>query len=146
MRAAASVADYLRALPDDRRAALEAVRRVVNEHLPPGYEEAMNWGMITWQVPLAACPDTYNGQPLMYAALASQKRYMSLHLMGIYASPAARRRFEAAYRATGKRFDAGKACVRFRKLEDLPLELVGETIAALPAAELVRLANAARRR
>ncbi|MCY4601440.1 MAG: DUF1801 domain-containing protein [Acidobacteria bacterium] len=144
--AATSVADYIRALPDDRRAAIETVRGVVNAHLPAGYEEAMNWGMITWQVPLATCPDTYSGQPLMYAALASQKRYMALHLMGIYTSPAARQAFEAAYRASGKRFDAGKACVRFRKLDDLPLDLVGETIASLPAGELVRLANAARRK
>ncbi len=143
---AASVAEYLRSLPDDRQPAIEAVRRVVNDSLPPGYEEAMNWGMITWQVPLATYPDTYNGQPLMYAGLASQKRYMALHLMGIYTSPAAREAFEAAYRATGKRFDAGKACVRFRKLDDLPLDLVAETIAALPAAELVRLAQAARRK
>ena len=143
---AASPAEYVRSLPDDRRPAIEAVRRVVNDNLPPGYEEAMNWGMITWQVPLATYPDTYNGQPLMYAGLASQKRYMALHLMGIYTSPAAREAFEAAYRATGKRFDAGKACVRFRKLDDLPLDLVAETIAALPAAELVRLAQAARRR
>lgn len=143
---AASPAEYVRSLPDDRRPAIEAVRRVVNDNLPPGYEEAMNWGMITWQVPLATYPDTYNGQPLMYAGLASQKRYMALHLMGIYTSPAAREAFEAAYRATGKRFDAGKACVRFRKLDDLPLDLVAETIAALPAAELVRLAQAARRK
>ena len=143
---AASPAEYVRSLPDDRRPAIEAVRRVVNANLPPGYEEAMNWGMITWQVPLATYPDTYNGQPLMYAGLASQKRYMALHLMGIYTSPAAREAFEAAYRATGKRFDAGKACVRFRKLDDLPLDLVAETIAALPAAELVRLAQAARRK
>lgn len=143
---AASPAEYVRSLPDDRRPVIEAVRRVVNDNLPPGYEEAMNWGMITWQVPLATYPDTYNGQPLMYAGLASQKRYMALHLMGIYTSPAAREAFEAAYRATGKRFDAGKACVRFRKLDDLPLDLVAETIAALPAAELVRLAQAARRK
>ena len=87
---ATSVADYLRELPEDRRTALETVRRVINDHLPPGYEEAMNWGMITWQVPLETCPDTYNGQPLMCAALASQKRYMAVHLMGIYTSPVGR--------------------------------------------------------
>ena len=147
MRSAApDVAEYLQSLPDDRRTALAAVRRVVNDHLPPGYEEAMNWGMITWQVPLETYPDTYNGQPLMYAGLASQKRYMALHLMGIYTSPAARQAFEAAYRATGKRFDAGKACVRFRMLDDLPLDLIGDTVASLPATELVRLAKAVRRR
>ena len=143
---AATVAEYIRSLPDERRPAIEAVRRVVNEHLPAGYEEAMNWGMITWQVPLRTCPDTYNNQPLMYAALASQKRHMGLYLTGIYASPAARQAFETAYRATGKRFDVGKSCVRFRMLDDLPLDLIAETIAALPVDELIRLAQAARRK
>ena len=72
---ATTVSAYLKTLPADRRRALSAVRKVIHQHLPMGYEEAMNWGMITYQVPLRTCPDTYNGQPLMYAALASQKRY-----------------------------------------------------------------------
>jgi uncharacterized protein YdhG (YjbR/CyaY superfamily) len=128
---AATVAEYLSELPADRREAIEKVRKVILKNLPKGYEEAMNWGAITYQVPLKTYPDTYNKQPLAYAALASQKNHMAVYLMGIYGNTAMRRKFEAAYRKSGKRMDAGKACVRFRKLEDLPLELIGESIAAM---------------
>ncbi len=129
---ATTVEEYLAELPDDRRAALEAVRTIILENLPDGYEEVMNWGMITYEVPLEICPDTYNGQPLMFAALASQKNHMAVYVTGIHVSDEARKEFEKAYRATGKRFDVGKSCVRFRKLGDLPLELIGETIASVP--------------
>ena len=134
---AATVEGYLAELPDDRREAIEAVRTVILENLPSGYAEVMNWGMITYEVPLEIYPDTYNRQPLMFAALASQKNYMAVYLTGIYISDAARDEFEKAYRATGKRFDVGKSCVRFRKLEDLPLELIGETIASIPVVRLI---------
>jgi uncharacterized protein YdhG (YjbR/CyaY superfamily) len=127
---AATVDEYLASLPDDRREAIATVRQTILGRLPQGYEEAMNWGMITYQVPLATCPDTYNGQPLMYAALASQKNHMAVYLTGIYMSEEARREFETAYKATGKRLDVGKSCVRFKKLDDLPLELIGECIAS----------------
>jgi uncharacterized protein YdhG (YjbR/CyaY superfamily) len=127
---AATVSQYLAELPADRRAALETVRQIILANLPAGYEEAMNWGMIVYQVPLARYPNTYNGQPLAYAGLASQKNHMAVYLTGIYADEAARAQFEAAYRATGKRFDVGKSCVRFRKLDDLPLALIGESVAA----------------
>jgi hypothetical protein len=129
---ARTVAEYLDELPADRRSAIEAVRATILDHLPEGYEEAMNWGMITYQVPLAAYPDTYNAQPLMLAALASQKGHMAVYLSGIYADEALRARFEADYRATGKRFDVGKSCVRFRSLDDLPLDVIGWAVAATP--------------
>lgn len=134
---AKSVEEYLRELSPDREAALSTTRDVIKRHLPPGYEEAMNWGMISYQVPLADYPDTYNGQPLMYAALASQKRHMAIYLTGIYLTVAKREEFEQAYRATGKRFDVGKSCVRFKVLEDLPLELIGEVIASTSVAEFI---------
>lgn len=134
---ATTVADYLAGLPADRRAALEAVRQTILANLPVGYEEAMNWGMITYQVPLARYPDTYNGQPLAYAGLASQKNHMAVYLIGLYADDRAREQFETAYRATGKRYDVGKSCVRFKKLDDLPLALIGESIAWLGVEEFV---------
>ena len=131
MRSNASTVDeYLSELPADRRAAIATVRQTILENLPEGYEESMNWGMIAYEVPLGAYPDTYNGQPLMYAALASQKNHMAVYLSGIYMSDDARSEFEAAYRATGKRLDVGKSCVRFKKLDDLPLELIGKCIAS----------------
>jgi hypothetical protein len=99
----------------------------------------MNWGMIAYQIPLATYPDTYNKQPLMYAALASQKQHMAIYLTGIYTSDTSRKAFEKAYKATGKRFDVGKSCVRFRTLDDLPLELIGKTIASITPQALIRL-------
>lgn len=140
---AATVEAYLAELPADRRAALETVRQTILTNLPAGYEEAMNWGMIVYQVPLSVYPDTYNRQPLAYAALASQKNYMAVYLMAIYADETDRQRFEDAYRATGKKLDIGKSCVRFKKLADLPLELIGETIASIGMEEFVARAKAA---
>ncbi|MGB5526073.1 MAG: DUF1801 domain-containing protein [Gemmatimonadota bacterium] len=138
MRSEATTVDqYLSELPADRREALETVREVILENLPDGYVEVMNWGMIAYEVPLEVYPDTYNKQPLAFAALAWQKNYMAVYLTGIYISDEAREGFEAAYRATGKRFDVGKSCVRFRKLDDLPLDLIGETVASLPVDRLI---------
>lgn len=141
---AKTVEEYLAELPEDRREAISAVREVVLKHLPEGYEEVMNWGMITYQVPLETYPDTYNKQPLMYAALGSQKNHMAIYLSGIYMDQAEKQRFESAYKATGKRYDAGKSCVRFRKLENLPLDLIGESIAAFPVEDFIARAEEAR--
>ena len=126
-----NVEEYLAGLPDDRQEAVRAVRRVILENLPEGYQEIMNWGMIAYEVPLKVCPDTYNGKPLMYAALASQKRHMAVYLTGIYMDEGTRKWFEAEYRETGKRMDMGKSCVRFRTLDQLPLPLVGKAIGLL---------------
>lgn len=118
---------------------MAAVRRVMRRSLPRGYQESMNWGMITYEVPLRRCPDTYNGQPLAYAALASQKRHMAVYLSGIYARPDLRTWFETAYRATGLRMDVGKSCVRFTSLDQLPLDLIGEAIAAVPVDQFIAM-------
>jgi len=137
------IESYLAELPQERRTAIETVCRVMLDNLPVGYEEAMNWGMITYQVPLEVYPDTYNGQPLMYAALASQKNHMAVYLTAIYADETARQKFETSYRQTGKRFDVGKSCVRFRKLDDLPLDLIGQTIASCPMPDFINRVNVA---
>jgi hypothetical protein len=141
---ATTVEDYLAELPKDRRMAIEAVREVILTNLPAGYEEVMNWGMITYQVPLDVYPDTYNGKPLMYAALGSQKHHMAVYMMGIYMNEDDRDQFYAAYKATGKRLDVGKSCVRFRNLDDLPLDLIGRAIAAVPMDDFVNKAKALR--
>ena len=132
-----TVEDYIQSLDKDRQAIIRFVRKHVLEHLPSGYEEVKNWGMITYQVPLEVYPDTYNKKPLMYAALASQKNHLSLYLSGIYMLENDRNSFEEAYRKTGKRYDVGKSCVRFRKLEDLPMDLIDKTIAAIPMHDFV---------
>jgi hypothetical protein len=141
---AATVQEYLDALPDERRAALGAVREVILANLPDGYVETMNWGMISYEIPLTRYPDTYNEQPLGYAGLASQKRYMSLYLMGVYADPEAREWFERAYAERGKKLDMGKSCLRFKRLDDLPLDVIGTLVARTPVDEFLRLYEASR--
>ncbi|MGH7481449.1 MAG: DUF1801 domain-containing protein [Longimicrobiales bacterium] len=142
--AAVRVEDYLDELPADRRAVVAAVREVIVANLPAGYREAMNWGMISYEIPLERYPDTYNGQPLAYAALAAQKSHYALYLMGAYMEPRQdewlRREFEKA----GKTLDMGKSCVRFRKLEDLPLDVIGRAIASRSPDELIAAYEASR--
>jgi hypothetical protein len=130
---------YLAALPDDRRDAISAVRDQILGSLPDGYVEEVRWGMLSYEVPLERYPDTYNGQPLSYAALASQKRHMSLYLMGIYGDESNRAWFEQTAAERGAKLDLGKSCVRFRNLDDLPLDLVGEAIARLPVDQFIQI-------
>ena len=127
---ATTVEEYLASLPEERRIALSLVRDVVRQNLPEGYVETMNWGMISYEVPLSTYPETYNGQPLMYAALASQKKHMALYLTGIYMSDERRAEFARRVAEVGKKLDAGKSCVRFKSVDDLPLELIAEVIAS----------------
>ena len=145
---ATTAAEYLDELPEDRRHAIKAVRSVILSHLPPGYEEGMQYGMITCVVPLSLYPAGYlndKTRPLPYASLASQKRHMAVYLMNIYGDAEAERWFANAYRATGKRMDMGKSCVRFGNLDDLPLELVGEAIARTSVVEFIRKYESSRR-
>lgn len=129
--------EYLSELEPARREAISAVRNVILDNLPDGYEEVMQYGMLSYVVPLSLFPDTYNGQPVMYIALASQKQYMSLYLTTVYADPSLSDWFKQRYLATGKKLNMGKSCVRFRKLEDLPLDLVAEVTALTPLAQFV---------
>lgn len=129
---AKTVDEYLESLPKDRREIVEKVREVILENLPEGYVEGMQYGMIGYYIPLEEYPDTYNGQALTIAALASQKNYMSLYLTAIYADPHLEKTFTENYKASGKKMDVGKSCVRFKSLNDLPLDVVAETIAAVP--------------
>src|SRR5262245_60727668 len=123
---ATTVREYLAALPPERRDDLAALRALVRKHLPRGFEEGMQYGMIAWHVPLARYPQTYNGQALTVAALAAQKGYGSLYLMTVYGDPEVERWFKAAFRAAGKKLDMGKSCLRFRTLDDLPLDVLAE--------------------
>ena len=126
---ALTVADYLASLPDDRRTAIAAVREVLLENLPTGLEETMNWGMIAYEVPLSTYPETYNGQPLMHTALASQKNHMALYLGCLRGDDSDRRAaFEEAYRASGHKPNMGRGCVRFRTLDALPLDVIAKWV------------------
>lgn len=136
MRSAApTVTAYLAALSPERREILSEVRRIILANLPKGYVEVMNWGMITYEVPLAINPKTYNGKPLMYAALASQKNHMAIYLCSIYCMPGALAAFKASWKVT--KLDMGVACVRFRKLADLDLEAIARVIESTPMSEFI---------
>ena len=129
---AKSVAAYLRELPAGRRAVVSTVRDAIRLALPRGYQEAMNWGMIAWQVPLSRYPETYNGQPLLFAALAAQKNNYALYLMCLYRNKKLETALRAAYKRIGRKPDMGKSCIRFRKFEDLPLSDIRKIIASVP--------------
>ena len=141
---ATTVAKYLASLPPERRRVVAAVRKMVLEHLPAGYEETMGWGMINYRIPLATYPHTYNGQPLCYAALAAQKNHYALYLMGVYADSKKRAGLETAFAKAGKRMDMGGSCLRFKRLEDLPLEAVGKVIAGTPPGKFIATYEASR--
>lgn len=139
---AATVLEYLDELPPDRREAIQAVREVILANLIGGYEETMQYGMISYVVPHSIWPKGYHcdpKQPLPFAALASQKNHMAVYLMGIYAAPGEESWFREAYLATGKKLDMGKSCVRFKRLDQLPLELVGEAVRRVPVESYLQI-------
>jgi uncharacterized protein YdhG (YjbR/CyaY superfamily) len=145
--AASTVAEYLAALPADRRAAISVVRETINENLPAGYEEGIQYGMISWYVPLSLYPAGYGGNPrvpLPFIALASQKTGMVLHCIGLYMIPALATWFTSEYQKSGKKLDMGKGCVRFKKLEDLALDVVGRMVARVSAEQHMTNYQAAR--
>ncbi len=146
---AKTIGAYLKELPTDRRQAISAVRDVILKNLPKGYEESMQYGMIGYGVPLKLYPQGYLGDgktPIGIAALASQKNYMSLYLIAVYGQPESENWFKKEYKATGKKLDMGKSCVRFKKLQDLPLDLVGKVIAKTSVSELIKMYESARSR
>jgi hypothetical protein len=138
--------EYLDALPPDRRKVVAAVRKLVRGRIQRGFEEGINYGMITWSVPAERCPKTYNGQPLGYVCLAAQKNYYTLHLLGTYMNANALGALRKGYAAAGKKLDMGKGCLRFRKIEDLVPEAVGDVIASMSVDDVVAMYEAARKR
>ena len=127
---ATTVEQYLDELPPERRQVVSTVRQMVLANLPTGYKETMNWGMISYEIPLERYPDTYNKQPLGYVALAAQKHYYSLYLMGAYADGEQDSYLKDGFKKAGKKLDMGKSCVRFKKLEDIPLDVLGHVISS----------------
>jgi hypothetical protein len=144
---AATVADYLAELPADRRAALEAVRNVILKNLDKDYEEGMSYGMIGYYVPHRVYPAGYHcdpKQPLPFAGLASQKNHMAVYLMSICGCDDPKKNptaegawFQKAWAKTGKKLDMGKSCIRFKKIEDVALDVIGEAIARVPAKKYI---------
>jgi uncharacterized protein YdhG (YjbR/CyaY superfamily) len=143
---ASTVEAYLAELPPERRAVVAAVRDVVRRNLPDGYQESMNWGMISWEIPLETYRGTSNGQPLSYAGLAAQKNYYSLYLMSAYAEGREEGWLREAFRKAGKTLDMGKCCVRFRSLEDLELDAIAKVVAGTPPQAFIAMFEASHRK
>jgi hypothetical protein len=141
---AATVDEYLEQLPPDRREVVAAVRRTILEHLPDGYTETMAFGMPSYGIPLETYPGTYNGQPLSYAAVAAQKNYYALYLTNVYSDPVLERQLRDRFAAAGRKLDMGKSCIRFRTLDDLPLDAIGDIVAATPPERHIEVYEAAR--
>ena len=142
---AKTVDEYLKQLPDDDRAVLSAVRKVVRANLPKGYEEAMANGMIGYGIPLSRYPKTYNKQPLSYVALAAQKNHYALYLMCAYMDSAQMQALEDGFRKAGRKLDMGKSCIRFKALEDLPLDVIGGVVASTPVERYIEIYEGARK-
>jgi Domain of unknown function (DU1801) len=137
---------YLSELAPERAAFVSSLRDLVNANLPAGYVERMNWGMISWEVPLERYPDTYNGQPLVYAGLAAQKNYTALYLNCVYGSAERTERLRSAWTAAGRKLDMGKSCLRFKRPEDVAEQVLAETIRSIPVDRFIAEYEAARAR
>lgn len=125
-----SVEDYISKIPEERQEGFKKLFDVINNNLPNGFEEATNYGMLGWVVPLKTYPAGYHctpGTPLPFINLASQKNFIALYHMGLYSRPELLDWFVAEYPKYSKRkLDMGKSCVRFKKIEDIPFELIAE--------------------
>ena len=132
MIAATTIEEYLASLPEERRIQVEIVRKVILENIQPGFEECMSYGMIGYVVPHSIFPDGYHCNPklpLQYANLGAKKNYVSLHLMSVDGNSELLDWFTEAYQASGKKLDMGQACLRFKKIDDLALDVIGELFA-----------------
>lgn len=137
---AQTVAEYLRSLPEDRRTAISILRKVILENLPKGFEECMNYGMIGYVVPHRLYPPGYHcdpTKPLPFAGLASQKRHIGLYIMSVYGDKATEAWLRSAWKKSGKKLDLGKCCIRFKKLEDAPLDVIGQLIARVSVMDYI---------
>ena len=142
MSSASTVAEYLSALADNRQADISAVRSVILKHLPKGYEEGIQYGMIGYFVPHSIYPAGYHcnpKEPLPFVQLGSQKNHMVVHMMCIYINDPLREWFESAWNASGKNLDMGKGCIRFKKVDDLALDVLGECISRVTVESYVAM-------
>lgn len=135
--------EYIASLPDDRRVAIQQLQKVILENLPKGFSEEMQYGMLSYVVPHSLYSPGYHCNPkiaLPFMGLASQKNFIALYHMGIYSNTNLLNWFTAEYPKHSKRkLDMGKSCIRFKKMEDIPYELIGQLAARMTPEEWVEL-------
>lgn len=134
---------YIENLPDDRKQVVQEIRKIIVENLPEGFEETIQYGMLSWVVPHSIYPKGYHCDtktPLPFLSLASQKNFISLYHMGIYAEPNLMDWFVANYNQHCKsKLDMGKSCIRFKKMDDIPFQLIGELSQKMSPAQWIEL-------
>ena len=140
-----TVDEFLDALPAPRRGVAEETIALIRKNVPKGYEEQMALGFVTWSVPLSVLPDTYNGQALWYVAFAATKSHLSLYLMSVYGNKEREAELKAAYKKAGKKLDMGKACLRFKTIDDLVLPAVKDAIKSVPMKQYIEAYRAVRK-
>jgi Domain of unknown function (DU1801) len=134
---AETVKEYLDALPKERRDIVSKVRALVRKNVPDGYKEMMVYGAISYAIPLDVFPDTYNGYPLCYVSIAAHKNYFSLYLMGAYGDMKQQQMLKDAYKKAGKKLDMGKACLRFRTMDDLETDVIATIVGHTPPSQMI---------
>ncbi|HKL12044.1 MAG TPA: DUF1801 domain-containing protein [Halanaerobiales bacterium] len=142
---AETVKEYLEELSPEKRKVVKKLRDKVLENLPIGYQETMNWGMISYEVPLTRYPDTYNKKPLMFAAIAAQKNYYSLYLTPVYQSKELEKELKEKYKETGIKVNMGKSCLRFKRIEEIPIDFIGDLISRVSIKEFIQIYEASRK-
>ncbi len=133
-----SVEEYLSKLPENRKDSFLEVRKMINDNLSDGFVESVNWGMLSYEIPLEVYPETYNGEPLMFCALAAQKRHLSLYMMSVYQNPEQREILLNAFDELGVKPNMGKSCLRFTNVKKIPLQILGELISDCTMEEFIK--------
>lgn len=140
---ATTVDAYIAELPEDRQKAVAKLRSVIKKNIPKGFKEEMGYGMMGWSVPHSIYPAGYHcnpKDPLPFMGLASQKNFIAVYHMGIYADPKLLKWFlEAHAKASAKKLDMGKSCIRYKKPEDIPFELIGELASKMTVDDWVNI-------
>ncbi|HOZ78094.1 MAG TPA: DUF1801 domain-containing protein [Ferruginibacter sp.] len=140
---ATTVDEYMEQLPDERKAAMKKLRAIIKKHLPKGFQECMGYGMMGYVVPHSKYPAGYHcnpKDPLPFLALASQKNFIALYHMGIYSDPKLLKWFQEAHaKASTKKLDMGKSCIRYKKPDDIPFELIGELVSKMTPDEWIAM-------
>ncbi|MCT2407656.1 DUF1801 domain-containing protein [Chryseobacterium antibioticum] len=138
-----SVADYISKIPEERQEVFKKLFDTINDNLPKGFQQGTSYGMVGWAVPLEMYPAGYHctpGSPLPFISLASQKNFIALYHMGIYADPELLDWFVAEYpKYSTRKLDMGKSCIRFKKMEDIPFELIAEVSKKMTVEDWINL-------
>lgn len=132
-----TVAEYLDELEPERRKVVSRALDFVRTHIPEGYAETMQYGMISWAIPLERYAYTYNGEPLSVVSLASQKRHVALYLHGVYADAEVAAALRSGYESAGRKLDMGKSCLRFRRWDDVVPDVLAKALEAVPPARFI---------